>query len=243
MADVPNNELRTHPDQLTGADFADAQQAPGPLTDGHLAEATTLLARLDAVPSMGHLDSADLGWVRPVLRDLLDEVRRLRGELGTANGAITAAVHRLQTAVPPLEAEVKRLRARPASVWWVKGDDVFPADPELHATERAAKDDAIRIYRDANQIDVWGDPVPDFAWRKDRDGGVELYADGTATGLIVRELAVKPPCAHSFPAPTVDSDPDAEGYGPGNCTGCGMTYRQYDAGHGERMAEALEGGA
>lgn len=52
----------------------------GPLSDQQLDEAAALLARLDAVPSMGHLDSADLGWVRPVLHDLLDEVRRLRGE-------------------------------------------------------------------------------------------------------------------------------------------------------------------
>ena len=52
----------------------------GPLSDQHLDEATALLGRLDAVPSMGYLDSADLGWVRPVLHDLLDEVRRLRGE-------------------------------------------------------------------------------------------------------------------------------------------------------------------
>lgn len=52
----------------------------GPLSDQHLDEIAALLARLDAVPSMGHLDSADLGWVRPVLHDLLDENRRLRDE-------------------------------------------------------------------------------------------------------------------------------------------------------------------
>lgn len=48
-------------------------------------------------------------------------------------------------------------------------------------------------------------------------------------------------CDHQFPSPL--GDPDADGYGPGDCTRCGMTYAEHDARFGERMAQALEGGA
>lgn len=71
-----------------------------------------------------------------------------------------------------------------------------------------------------------------------------VHWDWTATLraalAYLREDAPKVPCEHEFPPPT--GDPDAEGYGPGDCTRCGMTYQRYDAQFGERMAEALEGG-
>lgn len=44
--------------------------------------------------------------------DLVGEVRRLRTELGVANGAITAGVRRLQLEVPALKAEREALRAK-----------------------------------------------------------------------------------------------------------------------------------
>lgn len=79
----------------------------------------------------------------------------------------------------------------PNVVWWLDLDG-DPVDPEVFATERAARDDAVRTYRDANQIGLFADdPEPVFDWRKHRDGGTELYVDGEATGLIVRQLAVK----------------------------------------------------
>lgn len=78
------------------------------MSDQRLDEITALLARIDAVPSMGHLDSAELGWVRPVLHDLLDENQRLRAavteaeeerdELRTRIGNARAEIARQDTA-------------------------------------------------------------------------------------------------------------------------------------------------
>ena len=79
----------------------------GPLSDQHPDEIAALLARLDAVPSVGHLDSADLGWVRPVLHDLLDEIRRLRGENEQLADLDAAAGRRTE-----LQAERDRAVAR-----------------------------------------------------------------------------------------------------------------------------------
>lgn len=46
-------------------------------------------------------------------------------------------------------------------------------------------------------------------------------------------------CDHEFPAPNpADAEP-----APGDCTRCGTTYQQYDAGMGERIAALLEAGA
>jgi hypothetical protein len=73
------------------------------------------------------------------------------------------------------------------AVWWLM-DDREHADPEVFRTERAAKDEAIQVrYKDVD-----GDaPELDFAWRDHSDGGIELWADAQATGLIVRQLTVK----------------------------------------------------
>lgn len=46
-------------------------------------------------------------------------------------------------------------------------------------------------------------------------------------------------CEHAFPSP----DASANEPEPGDCRFCGMTYLQHDQRFGERMAEALEGGA
>jgi hypothetical protein len=84
--------------------------------------------------------------------------------------------------------------------------------------------------------------VPDYGERlaefiaQARTAVPELVAEVKRLTAVVDRL-----CAHAFPAPT--GDPDSEDYGPGDCTTCGMTYEQYDARMGERMAEALEGGA
>jgi hypothetical protein len=79
----------------------------------------------------------------------------------------------------------------PVAVWWLDCDNAA-ADPEVFSSQRAAKDEAIRCYRDANQVGLFDDdPEPDFAWREHRDGGVELYVDGEATGMTVRQLTVK----------------------------------------------------
>lgn len=45
-------------------------------------------------------------------------------------------------------------------------------------------------------------------------------------------------CDHDFPSPNPqDAEP-----APGDCTRCGTTYAQYDAGMGERLAALLEAG-
>jgi hypothetical protein len=47
-------------------------------------------------------------------------------------------------------------------------------------------------------------------------------------------------CEHYFPAPEeIGCDPEAFPAARGNCA-CGMTYQEYDAGMGERIADALE---
>ncbi len=75
---------------------------------------------------------------------------------------------------------------------WLLDLDGDPGDPEVFTTEDVAKDDAVRTYRDANQIGLFADdPEPVFEWRKHRDGGTELCVDGEATGMIVRQLTVK----------------------------------------------------
>jgi hypothetical protein len=100
-------------------------------------------------------------------------------------------VSAVRTAVPDLLAEIKRLSAEPTAVWWLDLDGEL-ADPEVFRTESVAKDDAVRTHRDANQIGLFADdPEPVFDWRKHRDGGTELYVDGEATGMIVRQLTVK----------------------------------------------------
>lgn len=88
----------------------------------------------------------------------------------------------------------------PLAVWLLDQDEALSSDPEVFASERAAKDAAIRSYRDANQIGLFDDdPEPDFAWREHLDGGVELYADAEATGLVVRRLVVKTAAAELAP--------------------------------------------
>lgn len=86
-------------------------------------------------------------------------------------------------------------RQVPSEVWWLDFDG-DPVDPEVFATERTAKDDAIRVYREANDLTDdylgWlGKELPDFAWREHHEGGTELFVDAEATGMIVRQLTVK----------------------------------------------------
>lgn len=83
--------------------------------------------------------------------------------------------------------------AFPLAVWWIKDDNGFgDDDPELFTSQRASREAAIRSYRDANDIGRFDDDSePGFAWREHRDGGVELYVDDEATGLIVRQLTVQ----------------------------------------------------
>ena len=79
------------------------------------------------------------------------------------------------------------------TVWWVDFDG-DPEEPELYATLEVAKADAVSVYRKANDVGVWGDdPEPAFDWRGQRGGGggVQLYVDAEATGIVVRELPVK----------------------------------------------------
>lgn len=81
--------------------------------------------------------------------------------------------------------------AFPNAVWWLDLDS-SAVDPEVFVTEDAARADAVRVYREANDIGLFADdPETVFDWRKHRDGGTELYVDGEATGLIVRQLTVK----------------------------------------------------
>lgn len=80
----------------------------------------------------------------------------------------------------------------PLTVWLLDQDKALTSDPEVFSNERAAKNEAIRSYRDANDVGRFDDDSdPDFAWREHRDGGVELFADAQATGLTVRRLVVK----------------------------------------------------
>ena len=51
-------------------------------------------------------------------------------------------------------------------------------------------------------------------------------------------LSIECACEHEFPPPT--GNPDADDYAPADCTRCGMTYAEYDAGTGERIADVLE---
>lgn len=105
-------------------------------------------------------------------------------------------VHRYNLRADDLRALLSAAPA-PAAVWWLKSDDDFGYDdPEVHVAEDAAKTDAIRVYREANDLTDdylgWlGKELPDFAWREHREGGIELYVDAEATGLIVRQLTVK----------------------------------------------------
>lgn len=120
-----------------------------------------------------------------------DGLRQLRILLDEGVGGYT------HQTVASLVAEIDRLAEAPQGAWWLKSDDDFEVnDPELFHTERAAKDDAIRVYREANDLTDdylgWlGKELPDFAWREHREGGIELYVDAVATGLIVRQLTVK----------------------------------------------------
>jgi hypothetical protein len=83
----------------------------------------------------------------------------------------------------------------PLAVWSLQDDEyanTFGGQPEVFASERAARAEAVRCYRDANQIGLFeDDPEPDFAWREHHEGGIELYVDAEASGLIVRRLVVK----------------------------------------------------
>lgn len=94
------------------------------MRDGQLDEIEALLGRLDAVPSVGHLDGADLGWVRPALHDLLDEIRRLRQAYASLTVAFDAMCGERDQARTDQEAtaerltvEADRLRAAWESAW------------------------------------------------------------------------------------------------------------------------------
>lgn len=77
------------------------------------------------------------------------------------------------------------------------------------------------------------------------DCGASGYSHHTVASVVAEVdrlwALVDRLCEHEFPPPTGPSD--ADDYAPGDCTRCGMTYQQWDARFGERMAEALEGGA
>jgi hypothetical protein len=119
--------------------------------------------------------------------------------------------------VRQLKAEINRLLKTPPVAWWIKDDgDPFDRDPELFASERAAKDEAIRGYREANDVGRFGDDDPDFAWREHREGGSELYVDGEATGLIVRRVAV----SNGVKAVAVDYAPEHHEDVEPVCTRC-----------------------
>jgi hypothetical protein len=138
-------------------------------------------------PNFKHLQDIDLllrtdvagGWTD------LAKTLRLLGDQNDARGRM----------VRQLKAEIKQLSATAAAphVWWLQCDY---ADPEVFRTQDAARADAIRNYREANDLTDgmlgWlGEELPDFAWRAHRDGGIELFVDARATGLIVRQLTVK----------------------------------------------------
>lgn len=75
------------------------------------------------------------------------------------------------------------------------------------------------------------------------DDGVTGYSRDAVASLVAEidrlNAVLDRVCNHAFPPPD-ESTGEPE---PGDCISCGMTYQQYDARHGERMAEALEGGA
>lgn len=54
-------------------------------------------------------------------------------------------------------------------------------------------------------------------------------------GLVLVDHQPIPEHDHAFPL----GEPDADGSGPADCA-CGMTYQQYDAEMGERIAAGLE---
>ncbi len=113
---------------------------------------------------------------------------------GPDNGSIRLLGSR-ESGIELYAQDVLDLVEAPPSVWWLDLDSEL-TDPEVFRTEDAAKADAIRVYREANDLTAeylgWlGKELPDFAWREHRDGGTELYVDAEATGLIVRQLTVK----------------------------------------------------
>ncbi len=75
------------------------------------------------------------------------------------------------------------------------------------------------------------------------EDGVSGYSHQTAASLVAEIdrlwAVIDRVCEHAFAPP----DAGAKEPEPGDCRFCGMTYQQYDARHGERMADALEGGA
>jgi len=78
------------------------------------------------------------------------------------------------------------------TVWWVDYDGDPTTDPALFTTQGVAKADASCVHLEANQLGLSeDDPEPVFAWLKHYAGGVEMYVDGEATGIVVREVAVR----------------------------------------------------
>lgn len=122
-----------------------------------------------------------------------EEALALAARTGAAGVAIL--VDEDEPAAARVNASSDAMPAQEDVVWWLKGDDEY-ADPAVFSSEPAAKDAAIRVYREANDLTDdflgWlGKQLPAFAWHAHDDGGVELYVDERATGLIVLRLVVK----------------------------------------------------
>lgn len=132
--------------------------------------------------------------------------------------------------------DCKPYRARPEYPWTQTFEAVHEAEGyRVRVWTSHELDDALpwHVYAQPQDAAQW--LVNAFATRKLAERFTERHPDEYGP------LSIECACEHEFPPPT--GNPDADDYAPADCTRCGMTYAEYDAGTGERIAAALERGA